>query len=108
MKLNQEQINEIRNLKLKGLKQMEIASQLGFSQRTVSYWLRNESDRKEISRKTYEKFKSKPIEERRKIYKKRLPYIRDYVRKKYHEDSIWREKQKLKVHNSYIKKHNGL
>jgi len=92
-KLTQEEINEIRCLHKEGKKQKEIASKLGSSQQTISYWLSSEEKRKEISKKSYESFKKKPLAERKRIYKRRLPYIRKWIREKYQGDEEFRKKQ---------------
>jgi len=104
MKLTKEQINKIRNLNNEGLKQMEIANQLGISQKTVSYWLSDENKRKEIIQKACKAFKSKSLSERQRIYKRRLPYLRNYQRKRYNEDKEFRERKLIEVKKAYKKK----
>lgn len=83
MKLTNEQKLEIENLNNNGLKQMEIAKIIGTSQKTISYWLSSEEKRKEISKRAYEKFKNLPEERKKEIYKKRLPYIKKWMRLNY-------------------------
>lgn len=104
--MKQQTINKILSLKENGLNQSEISNKLNIPRTTVRYWMIEESKRKEINKKTYEKFISKTLEERREVYKKRLPYLTEYQRKRYNKDKAFREKKKLLV-RKYYKNKNG-
>lgn len=101
MKLTTKQISKIRELSEEGHTQMEIAKIIGVAQKTVCYWLFNEDKRKEISHKTVEAFRKKSQKEKSKIYKSRLEYLRSYRRKRYHNDEVFREKEKKRVRDYY-------
>lgn len=102
-KLTNKQIKKIKELFNKGEKVRAIAKIFKVNPSTISYWI-NDERRKQRLRKNYESFKSKSLEERRKIYKKRLPYLRDYQKKRYNSDEKFREKKKSYVKNYYQRK----
>ncbi len=103
MKLTNKQKEKIRNLSEQGKKQKEIAEAMGVSQRTISYWLLPEDKRKEDIMKISNKFKSKSIEEKRKIYKSRLEYMKTYQRERYKSDKEFREKKLESSKENYRK-----
>lgn len=103
-KLTKEQVEKIKELLKNQVTQVEIAKMFGVSQKTVSYWSNNDLKRKAISKKQIESFRKKPLDKRREIYKKRLPYLREYFRKRYGSDSLFREKVKLRVSKYYKSK----
>ena len=93
-KLTTRQIEEIRDLKNSGKTQQQIATFIGISQKSVSYWLMEEKERKDLIKKQVNRFRDKPLKERQLIYKHRLPYIKTWRKKKYAEDEVFREKIK--------------
>lgn len=103
-KMKTETKNRIKELREKGLKQYEIAERLGISLETTKYWLMSESKRKELCKKRYERFKKLPIEKKRELYKKRIPYIKKYLKIKYKKDEEYREYKKQKAKEQYQKK----
>jgi predicted transcriptional regulator len=104
MKLTIKQIWEIIELSNSGKKQVDIANALGISKRVVSYWMQDKDKRKEISKRVYANFKRKSPEEKKEIYKKRLPYIKAWWKKRYAENETFREKEKGKSRKQYEKK----
>ena len=108
MKLTNKQKEKIKTLSEQGKKQKEIAEILGVSQRTVSYWLLLEDKRKEDIKRISNKFKSKSIEEKRKIYKTRLEYLKKYQRDRYKSDKEFRNRKlECSKKNYKRKKENG-
>jgi len=103
-RINKETKQKIKELSLKGNTQVQIADELGICQGTVSYWLIDEKMREKRRKRTYQSFKSKPLEERRKIYKSRLGYLREWQKKKYWSDEDFRNMKKDKARSRYKKK----
>lgn len=101
MNLNKQQIKEIRGLNQSGKKQKEIANMFGVSQGTISYWLSSEEKRKEISRKKIEKFRKKSKAEKRRIYKQKAEYFRNYYKRRYRKDKEFRENEKRRFRERY-------
>ena len=91
--MKQETINQIRYLREQGKKYNEISKIVGYSIGTIQYWL-NEDYKKDKIRKQVERFRNMPLEKRKEVYKKRLPYIRSYLKKKYKEDENYRNKER--------------
>ena len=96
MKLSQEQRNEIRKLRAEGMTFNNIAAKFGISYSSARYHSSEENKRAYISFMV-ENFRNKPIEERRRIYKRRLPYIRAYIKKKYQTNQGFRENEIKRV-----------
>ena len=92
-RLNESIIKKIQELNSLGKKQVEIAQELGVCQGTVSYWTGGEELRKRRSQRACKIFRNKPKSEKKRIYKKRGQYLRTYLRKRYHEDEVFRLKQ---------------
>ncbi len=109
MKLTKNQINKIRELKNNDEKVVDIAKKLKISISTVSYWT-NEESRLKQNRRSTQRFKSKTLTERRKIYRQRLPYLRDYQYRRYNDDETFREKQKRRSNEYYkrVKKNESM
>ena len=80
---------------------MEIAKLFGISQKSVHYWLVSDEKRHEIINATYEIFKNKTPEERKSVYRQRLPYLKAYRRNRYKNDSVFREKEKARFLKYY-------
>lgn len=85
-------------LQMKGMYQQgktlqEIAKHLDVSVATVNYHVNDEVKAKKI-KTNIEKFRNKTFKERQKAYQRRKEYIKNYCRKRYHEDETFREKQK--------------
>lgn len=96
MKLNQEQKNEIRKLHEQGIPFRKIAARFGISYSTAHYYSSEEVRKKHIANMV-ERFRNKSLFARRVFYKKRLPYIRDYIRKKYQTNQEFRENEIKRV-----------
>ena len=80
---------EIIKLKNKGMKIVDIAKKFKVHYSTIHYYLNRDKRLKQI--KSY--FKKLPLEKKREIYKRKIPYIRDWKRNKYHNDPVFRKKQ---------------
>ena len=96
MKLTNKQIEEIRKLREKKVKLVEIAIRFNITPPTVLYYT-DEAYRQRTINKTIERFRSKTKEERSKIYKQRLPYMKKYYRERYNSDEEFRDKQLKRV-----------
>jgi len=103
--ITKKQKSEIRKLHKEGMKLREIARKLNLNVSTISYHA-NEETRKRRIQQVVDSFKRKPLEERKKVYKKRLPYLREYQRRKYKEDEDFRTK-KQKNSREYYKKYGN-
>ena len=88
MENKKEIINKLRN---EGKKITEIAKQLNMSKSGVLYWL-SDDYRTEKIKYQVDHFRNLPKEKKSAIYKKRLPYIRNYLNSKYKNDKDFREK----------------
>jgi len=96
-------IEEMRRLRVRGETFEEIAQKVGVSKPTVFYHL-DKSYRKKMINKSLETFKKKTLKERKEIYKKRLPYIKAYFKKRYWGDEKFRERVKKRAREYQRKK----
>jgi len=103
--ITSKQKSEIRKLHKEGMKLREIARKLNLNVSTI-YYHANEETRIRRIQQTIDSFKRKPLEERKKIYKRRLPYLREYQKRRYNEDIDFRTK-KQKNSREYYKKHGN-
>ena len=103
MKLTKKQINKIRELRNQGEKVEDIAKEFNTTKSTITYWT-NEESRRKSNQRDINKFKKLTLKERQEIYKKRLPYLTDYQRKRYNQDGVFREKQKKRSNEYYHRK----
>ncbi len=101
MKLTNKQINEIVELRNKGDKVKAIAIKFNTTKSTITYWT-NEESRLKKNKQSIDNFRNKTLKQRQEIYKRRLPYLTNYQRKRYHEDKEFREKE-LKRSREYYK-----
>lgn len=99
-------IKQIKKLREEGETIQAIANTLNISVGTVSYWLYDEK-RELLNKERIEKFRNKPLEERQRIYKQRLPYLRNWQKNKYNSDKLFREKKKKDVNEHYKKMKGG-
>ena len=107
-KLTKEKVEEIRNMYNNGMTQLEISQSMGVSQRTIGYWLSTDEKRLKFKKHVAKMFKSKPMDEKREIYRRRLPYIREYLKRKYSDNEIFREKEKERARKYRIIKKNKI
>jgi len=98
------QIQQIRKLRKEGLSYRKISKKLNLSVSAV-YYNSEEKIKKKIIQQSMESFRKKTLEERRKTYKKRAEYLRNYQRKKYQTDKNFRL-MKLEKSREYYK-NNG-
>jgi len=84
---------QILELKEKGLSNNKIAIELKVSSSTVAYHVNPEARRKQIER-SIKNHKIKTPEERSKYSISRREYNKNYMKKRYAEDEVFREKQK--------------
>ena len=103
MKLTKNQINKIRELRNQGEKVEDIAKKFNTTKSTVTYWTNDES-RLKSNQRDINKFKKLTLKERQEIYKKRLPYLTEYQRKRYNGDETFREKKKKRSNEYYHRK----
>lgn len=94
MRLTKQQIEQIKSYV--GKTQNEIALLMGIKQGLVSYWRGNGQREKRIQ-KAKERFKNLSPEQKKKIYESRKDYIREYCKKRYNEDEIYRYKQRVRA-----------
>lgn len=100
MRLSNNQILEIEELRTKGVKVREIAIRFNINPSTVTYHLNKE---KELKRKR-EWWNKKSKEEKQQIYKKNLPYLRNYQKRRYNSDEKFKEKNKQRSRDYYKRK----
>lgn len=81
MKLNNNQINKIKELRLNGRTQMSLAIEFNVSLGTIAYHT-NELSRKRQIEYSKNHFKNLPTEKKQQIYLKRKDYLIEYRRKK--------------------------
>lgn len=91
MKLTKEQIDKIKELKNKGITYKKIAEELNVSVQTINYHL-NAKTRDYLISKSKEFYKNLPLEKRRELAKKHIPYQRVYQKNKYHTNELFRNK----------------
>lgn len=82
----------------------KIAAQLKIPQSNVCYWVGN---REKTINRVKEKYRKLPKSEKRRIFEKNYPYLKNYLREKYKNDPIFREKQKERA-RLYKKKKKGM
>lgn len=104
MKVNAEQKKQINLLREEGLSFRKIAVKLNIPLHLVYYQSISRDKRKKLSQERIKAFRDKPLSYRQKVYKKRLPYIREYLNKRYNEDLKFRNKKKEEVRKRYYKK----
>lgn len=109
MRLNQEKINKIKELKEKGLSHKKVAEELSISIQTVNYHINPKTKEYSIN-KSKEFYKKLPLEKKRELAEKHRPYQRIYQKNKYHTNELFRNKmieankisQKKRISNSKI------
>ena len=104
-KVTKQQKELMKELRSKGLSYKEIADKLNIKPNIVQYHLNEESRIKSIDRckKNYKKLSS---EEKKKLTKKRVPYMREYLNKRYKTDEEFREKHKERCNKYYHLKYS--
>ena len=100
MKLTEEQIEEIREMNKGEYSIREIALEFRINPSTVFYHLNKEK----ILERKKEIWSEKSEEEKLKISKKNLPYIKEYQRRRYREDEVFREKRRKRSNEYYARK----
>ena len=90
-RLTKEQIENIKELSNKGIKQEDIAKEVGTTQSMVSYYSSEETRKNRIESST-KRFNSLSKEEKHKIYVSRRNYNKEYNKRKYNSDSLYRKK----------------
>lgn len=105
MRLTNNQKELIRKLHKEGISLREIARKLNLNVSTIFYHA-NEETRKKRIQQVVDTFKRKTLEERRIVYKKRLPYLRAYQKRRYNENGVFKLKQQ-KRSREYYKKHGN-
>jgi predicted transcriptional regulator len=95
MKVNKQTLELMKIMKEEGKKQIEIAKELNLSLKQTNYWL---SGKREVMiKKAVERFRGMSESKKSKYYKSRRVYLREYMRKRYAEDPIFREKIKQRA-----------
>jgi hypothetical protein len=100
--MEKEKIAQIRKLIEDGKTLVAISKELNIPKCTI-YYHTSESYRKKKLAKSNAWFQSLPIEKRRIIYKKRVPYQRQYHRNRYQSDEVFRKKTIALVRKSQSK-----
>jgi hypothetical protein len=85
MKLNNNQINEIKELRNSGITQMSLAIKYEVSIGTIAYHT-NEKHRLRQIRYSTNNFKNLPTEKKQQIYLKRKDYLIEYKKRKKDEN----------------------
>lgn len=104
MKITAKQIDRMRVLREAGIKQSAIALELGVTQGVVSYYIGNGTREKRI-KAAIDRFKNLSPENKKKVYQSRKEYIRNYMKNRYNNDEVFREKMKARnrINNQGIK-----
>lgn len=92
MKLTKEQREDIRKLRAEGLTQQAIAKQFGVSQNCIRYHTLTEAKANAIVYQT-KRYINFPIEKKKELYLKKKPYLKEYFKRRYHNDEEFRRKQ---------------
>lgn len=100
MKLTKKEIEEIKKLNEEGNTQKFIAAKLNISTFTVYYHLNKEK----VLERNKERWEEKTPEEKKEIYKKNLPNIVRYQKRRYNNDDQFREQIKKRRKKEYAKK----
>ena len=96
MRLTKEQVIELRKLKREDVRLVDVAKKFNITPTAVLYYLDEDYRRRTIERVS-NNFKTKTKGERSEIYKKRLPYMKKYYKRRYASDKEFREKHKKRV-----------
>lgn len=102
-KLTKEQVEEIKSLREEGKKTLELAKLFKVSQTTIQYWVSEKTNTK-VKKRATDWFKKKSLKEKKTIYEKRRSYLREYFKRRYNQDPIFRKKHIQRVINSKKKK----
>jgi Zn-dependent peptidase ImmA (M78 family) len=81
MKLTEQQINEMKELRSNGNTQMSLAVKFGVSLGTIAYHT-NEKNRLRQIEYSKNHFKNLPTEKKQQIYLKRKDYLKEYNKRK--------------------------
>lgn len=93
MKISKLQVKEIKKLYKEGTLIKDLAKKFKVSAPTITYYV-NEEYHDRHKKTMVANFQKKSLSERRAIYKTRLTYLREYQKRKYHEDESFRERKK--------------
>lgn len=85
------QIQKILDMRVKGKTYSEIGEAFGFSKTKVVYWLNEDSRNRHIQYQR-ERQKNMTKEQRKAEYKRKYPYIKQYLKNRYHNDEKFRKK----------------
>jgi len=108
-KLTEAKVIQIRELHKEGMKQIDLARKFNVKQSTINYWLLSDKERDSRNEKVVERFRNRTPKEKSLIYKRRLPYLKKYMKNRYKEDKEFRDKQitASMKYQERIKKENG-
>jgi transposase len=103
MRLNKQQIEEIRKISSEGKTNKEVANIFNVSEETIRYHLDEKLRKKknELERKRYSKMSKK---QKQINLEKHRGYLREYMRNRYHNDEEFRKKHIERVKQSKRKK----
>lgn len=96
-KLNKNQIDEIVKLYSTGKTTVEIAKMFNVSQPNITYWTNPVSRQKRIDHAA-KTWMNKTPEEKKAASRKKKDYLRNYMRKRYQTDEVFRKKQIERQH----------
>lgn len=91
-KLTKQQIEEIKKIYSEGIKDMyQIAKDFKVSQPCVHYWIKS---RDKVLERVKKRVKNLTKEQKKLIYQKKKEYLKNYLRERYQNDPVFREKIK--------------
>ena len=89
-KVTPEMERGMKKMKEDGLSYRNIGKTMRLSENTVIYHL-DPKQRKKIIRGAEKSYEKMTLEQRKEKTKKHIPYVREYLRKRYNEDEIFRK-----------------
>ena len=96
MRLTNEKIEGIKDCSSKGMNQKQMAAKFNVAPATIRYW-RDEKFRKATIKRIQNNFTNLPKEEKSKVYRNRLEYMKIYWKKRYKSDPEFRQRQLNRV-----------
>lgn len=87
--MNQEIKDKILYLRNSGMTTHKIAEELNLAQSTICYWL---GSRESTIIRNKKRYRSLSKEEKRVLFKKNYPYLKNYLKERYNNDPVFRRK----------------
>ena len=102
-RLNNYQIKELKKLKTKGVSSIDLSKRFNTSLSTIYYWT-TEGYAERHRKKSREKYNNLTKVQKKEIHKKKLPYLKKYMKNKYNTDPEFRKKHIERVMDSRKKR----